>query len=168
MSSVRHDVTPIFPYGPNSRLIRALLYPHTNKTSKSESFPLLLWTEVQPVHTPVGTQVYMDWLSANQILAFYPYFLVYNNASYKIIIFSLHERLNILNFFLWTCPLITLSLHLRSRVMTKGREIIIFAKSKPPFDVHRQYLYVSLTDSQARVSRFRCRTFHCFVDFSKI
>ena len=41
--------------------------------------------------------------------------------------------------------------------MTKGREIIIFAKSQPPFDVHRQYLDVSLTDSQARVSRFRCR-----------
>ena len=52
--------------------------------------------------------------------------------------------------------------------MTKGREIIIFAKSQPPFDVHRQYLDVSLTDSQARVSRFRCRIFHCFVDFSKI
>ena len=36
--------------------------------------------------------------------------------------------------------------------MTKGREIIIFAKSQPPFDVHRQYLDVSLIDSQARVS----------------
>ena len=32
--------------------------------------------------------------------------------------------------------------------MTKGREIIIFAKSQPLFDVHRQYLDVSLTDSQ--------------------
>ena len=52
--------------------------------------------------------------------------------------------------------------------MTKGREIIIFAKSQLPFDAHRQYLDVSLTDSQARVSRFRCRIFHCFVDFSKI
>ena len=36
--------------------------------------------------------------------------------------------------------------------MTKGREIIIFAKSQLPSDVHRQYLDVSLTDSQARVS----------------
>ena len=27
--------------------------------------------------------------------------------------------------------------------MTKGREIIIFVKSQPPFDVHRQYLDVS-------------------------
>ena len=52
--------------------------------------------------------------------------------------------------------------------MTKGREIIIFAKSQPLFDVHRQYLEVSLTDLQARVSRFCCRIFQCFVDFSKI
>ena len=52
--------------------------------------------------------------------------------------------------------------------MTKGREIIIFAKSQSPFDARRQYLDVSLTDSQARVSRFLCRIFHCFVDFSKI
>ena len=52
--------------------------------------------------------------------------------------------------------------------MKKGREIIIFAKSQRPFDVHRQYLDVSLIDSQARVSRFPCRIFHCFVFFSKI
>ena len=49
--------------------------------------------------------------------------------------------------------------------MTKGREIIIFAKGQPPFDVHRQYLDVSLTDSQARVSRFRCRNFSLFCGF---
>ena len=52
--------------------------------------------------------------------------------------------------------------------MTKGRETIIFLKSLPPFDIHRQYLDVSLIDLQARASRFRCRIFHCFVDFSKI
>ena len=52
--------------------------------------------------------------------------------------------------------------------MTKGREIIVFVKSQPPFDVHRQYLDVSLIDLQATVSRFRGRMFHCFVDFSKI
>ena len=52
--------------------------------------------------------------------------------------------------------------------MIKGREIIIFAKSQPLFDVHRQYVDVSLIDSQARASRFRCRIFHCFVDFLKI
>ena len=37
--------------------------------------------------------------------------------------------------------------------MTKGREIIIFVKSQLPFDVHRQYLDVSLIDLQARISR---------------
>ena len=52
--------------------------------------------------------------------------------------------------------------------MTKGRDIIIFAKSQPIFDVHRQYRDFSLLNSQARVWRFRCRIFHCFVDFSKI
>ena len=52
--------------------------------------------------------------------------------------------------------------------MTKGREIIIFVKTYPPFDVHRQYLDVSLIGLRARVSRFRCGIFHCFVDFSKI
>ena len=52
--------------------------------------------------------------------------------------------------------------------MTKGREIIIFVKIQPPFDVHRQYFDVSLIDLQARVSRFCCRIFHCFVDFSEI
>ena len=39
---------------------------------------------------------------------------------------------------------------------------MIFVKSQPPFDVHRRYLDVSLIDLQARVSRFRCRIFHCF------
>ena len=61
-----------------------------------------------------------------------------------------------------------LSLHLRGRVVTKGREIIIFVKSQPLFDIHRQYLEVFLIDLQAKVSGFRSRIFHCFVDFSKI
>ena len=43
--------------------------------------------------------------------------------------------------------------------MTKEREIIIFVKSQPPFDVHRKNLDVSLIDLQGRVSRFRCRIF---------
>ena len=73
-----------------------------------------------------------------------------------------------LDFFVWNSPLITLSSHLRGRVVTKGREITIFVKSQSPFNVHRQYHEVSLIDLQARVSRFRCRIFHCFVDFSKI
>ena len=52
--------------------------------------------------------------------------------------------------------------------MTKGREVIIFVKSQAPFDVHRQYLDVSLIDLLTRVSRFRSRIFHYFIDFSKI
>ena len=43
--------------------------------------------------------------------------------------------------------------------MAKGKEIIIFVKSKPSFDVYRQYLDVSLIDSQTRVSRFCCKFF---------
>ena len=34
--------------------------------------------------------------------------------------------------------------------MTKGRGIRIFAKSQPPFDIHRQHLDVSIIDSQFR------------------
>ena len=48
--------------------------------------------------------------------------------------------------------------------MTKEREIILFVKSQPPFHEHQQYLDVSLIDLKARVSRFRCRIFHCFVE----
>ena len=91
-----------------------------------------------------------------------------DNASYKIMIFSLTLTPGHFDLFVWNSPLITLSLHLRGRVVTKGREIIIFTKSQPIFDVHRQYRDVSLLDSQARVSRFCSRIFHCFVDFSKI
>ena len=50
----------------------------------------------------------------------------------------------------------------------KRKSIITFVKSQPPYDVHRQYVDVSLVDLQARVSRFRSRIFHCFVDFLKI
>ena len=46
--------------------------------------------------------------------------------------------------------------------MAKGREIIIFAKNQPPFDVHRQYLDVSLSDSKAGVSRFWLSNFSLF------
>ena len=45
--------------------------------------------------------------------------------------------------------------------MTKGRNIKNFVKSKPPFDVHRQYLQTFLTDLQAAVLRFRWRIFYC-------
>ena len=73
-----------FPYGPNSRLIRALLYTHTGKTTKSQCFLLLLWTEVQPVHTPVRTQAYGPRLSQSNFSILSVFCLVYNNTSYNV------------------------------------------------------------------------------------
>ena len=72
-----------------------------------------------------------------------------------------------LTSFVRNSPLITLSLHLKGSVVTKGREIIIFVKSQPPFDAHRQCLEVSLRDLQAKVSRFRCRTFTVLLIYRK-
>ena len=43
--------------------------------------------------------------------------------------------------------------------MTKGREVIIFAKSQLPFDEHRQYLDVSLLDLQAEFLGFSVEYF---------
>ena len=71
-----------FPYGTNSMLIRALFYTHTSKTTKSQCFPLLLWTEVQPVHTPVRTQAYGLALSQSNFSILSVFCLVYNNDSY--------------------------------------------------------------------------------------
>ena len=59
-----------------------------------------------------------------------------DSASFKIIIFSFAWKSRHLE---WNSPLISLSLHLRGRVVTKGRNIKNFVKIKPPFDVHRQY-----------------------------
>ena len=89
-----------FPYGPNSRLIRALLYTHTNKTTESQCFPLLLWTEVQPVHTPVRTQAYGPALSQSNFSTLSVFCLVYNNSTYW---FLLWERLKIFLQFCF-CP----------------------------------------------------------------
>ena len=66
------------------------------------------------------------------------------NASDKIIIFSLAWTSRHCDLFVLISPLITLSLHLGSRVVTRRREKIIFAKSQPPCDIHRQYLDVFL------------------------
>ena len=73
-----------FPYGPNSRLIRALLYTHTSKTTKCQRFPLLLWTEVQPVHTPVRTQAYGPALSQSNFSILSVFCLVYNIRHYNV------------------------------------------------------------------------------------
>ena len=71
-----------FLYGPNSRLIRALLYTHTSKTTKGQCLPLLLWTEVQPVHTPVRTQAYGPALSQSNFSILSVFCLVYNKIRY--------------------------------------------------------------------------------------
>ena len=47
---------------------------------------------------------------------------------------------------LFSCGTVDILTFSRGRVVTKGRQILIFVKSKPPFDVHRQYLDVSLID----------------------
>ena len=72
-----------FPYGPNSRLIRALLYTYTSKTTKSQCFPLLLWTEVQPVHTPVRTQAYGLAFSQSNFSILSVFCLAYNKKLYS-------------------------------------------------------------------------------------
>ena len=69
-----------------------------------------------------------------------------NNASYIIIIFSRSSTSRHFDLFVWNSLQITLSLHLRGQVVTKGREIIIFAKNQPLFDGHRQYVDISLID----------------------
>ena len=70
---------------------------------------------------------YFDKKFAMSLLTHYP-----DNASYKIIISHLHERLDILTLFV--------------RIVTKGKEIIISLNSQPPFDVRRQSLDVPLID----------------------
>ena len=77
-----------FPYEPNSRLIRALLYTHTSKTTKSQCFPLLLWTEIQPVHTPVRTQAYGPVISQSNFSILSVFCLVYNNISHVLFCFA--------------------------------------------------------------------------------
>ena len=72
-----------FQYGPNSRLIRALSYTHTSKTTKVS---LLLWTEVQPVHTPVRTQGYGPDLRQSNFSILSVFCLVYNNDLYGVVV----------------------------------------------------------------------------------
>ena len=55
-------------------------------------------------------------------------------------------------------------IHLRSRVVTKGRNIKNFVKSQPLFDVHGKFLI----DLQAEIMKFGCRIFRCFAYFLKI
>ena len=55
------------------------MYTHTSKTTESQCFPLLLWTEDQPVHTPVRTQAYGPALSQSNFSILSVFCLVYNN-----------------------------------------------------------------------------------------
>ena len=63
--------------------MRALLYTHTRKTQKSKCFPLFLWTEVQPVHTPVRTQAYGPALSQSNVSILSVFCLVCNKEFYS-------------------------------------------------------------------------------------
>ena len=97
MRSIRENICcDVMPYGPNEvRSVRhdattniffmdqTLLYTHTSKTTKSQCFPLLLWTEVQPVHTPVRTWAYGPALSQSNFSILSVFCLVYNNCRYS-------------------------------------------------------------------------------------
>ena len=56
-----------------------IVYPH-KKNSKKLVFPLFLWTEVQPVHTPVLTQAYGPALSQSNVSILSVFCLVYNKS----------------------------------------------------------------------------------------
>ena len=53
-----------------------IVYPHKYQ---NQCFPLLLWTEAQPVHTPVLTQAYGPALSQSNFSILSVFCLVYNN-----------------------------------------------------------------------------------------
>ena len=65
-----------------------IVYPH-KKNSKKLVFPLFLWTEVQPVHTPVRTQAYGPALSQSNVSILSVFFLVYNKYIYIYYIYRL-------------------------------------------------------------------------------
>ena len=60
-----------------------IVYPH-KKNCKSQCFRLLLWTEVQLVHTPVRTQSYGPALSQSNSGIPSVFCLVYNNIRYDL------------------------------------------------------------------------------------
>ena len=55
-----------------------IVYPHT----KSQCFPLLLWTDVEPVHTPVRTQAYGPALSQSNFSILSVFCLIYNKFGF--------------------------------------------------------------------------------------
>ena len=60
---------------------RFIVFPH-KKNSKKVVFPLFLWTEVEPVHTPVRTQAYGPALSQSNVSILSVFCLVYNKGLY--------------------------------------------------------------------------------------
>ena len=117
-ASIRENIchNKYFPYGPNSRLIRALLYTHTSKTTKSQCFLLLLWTKVQPIHTPVRTRAYGPALSQSNFSILSAFCLVYNKAIYGI-----HFDSSILHVSLCFVIAIVLAVILFTKCYTNGK-----------------------------------------------
>ena len=77
----------IFPVWTKLKVNKSVIvYPH-KKNSKKLVFPLFLWTEVQPVHTPVRTQAYGPALSQSNISILSVFCLVYNNTQFIVINF---------------------------------------------------------------------------------
>ena len=68
----------IFSVWTKLKVNKSFIYTHTSKTTKSQCFPLLLWTEVQPIHTPVRTQAYGPALSQSNFSILSVFCLVYN------------------------------------------------------------------------------------------
>ena len=80
------------------------MYTHTSKTTKSQCFPLLLWTEVQSVHTPVRTQAYGPALSQSNFSILSVFCLVYNNVIYDKIWFFFQIRQKLIDYhFIFSC-----------------------------------------------------------------
>ena len=84
----------IFSVWTKLKVNKALLYTHTSKTKKSQCFPLLLWTEVQPVHTPVRTQAYGSALSQSNFSILSVFCLVYNKSYYHIFSFFFSHHIS--------------------------------------------------------------------------
>ena len=71
-------------------------------------FPLFLWTEVQPVHTPVRTQAYGPALSQSNVSILSVFCLVYNNDTVYV------DRRDDLHFLLQQSLMICISFYQQS------------------------------------------------------
>ena len=127
------------PYGPNSRLIRALLYTHTSKTTKVSVFLCYYGLKFsRSICQSVRRR--MNRLSANQILAFYPYFVWYTIISGILL---LHFCLNLQ--YSWTKLMASRSTvtftrtcsirNIRIRFLTKLNSITSVVKEIPTFGI---------------------------------